>query len=107
MTDPKWHHSPTRAGKPGSAGLSYDIGASDNENIALVHPAEDGDAVTLERAKLFVEARETARQRDMLLEAAKAAVVMMRRYRWDSPGAETNAPLARLEAAIEREKPDA
>ena len=40
----------------------------------------------------------------VLLEAAKAAVVMMRRYRWDSPGSETNAPLARLEAAIEREK---
>ena len=48
-----WHFQATQVGKPWSSSLSYDIGADDNENIALVHPAEDGDAVTKARARLL------------------------------------------------------
>ena len=77
MPEPKWHMSPTQAGKPGGP-WHYDIGADDNENIALVYPAEDGHEVTEARAKLICEARETKRQRDRLLEAAEMAVPVVK-----------------------------
>ena len=46
----RWFASPTLAGKPGGP-THYDIGADDNENIALVYPAEDGPAETVRRAR--------------------------------------------------------
>ena len=73
MSEPKWHISPTKNGKQ-SGRTHYDIGAADNENIALVYPAEDGDDVTVDRARLFANARETKRQRDMLLTALREVV---------------------------------
>ena len=57
MSAPKerpWHMAATFAGtKPGDPryGQHYDIGAADNENIALVYPAEDGPGVTAKRAR--------------------------------------------------------
>ena len=69
-----WHCSATQAGRPWSAGLSYDIGADDNENIALVHPAEGGDAVTKARARLIAAAPGRADIADEMLAAAKAVI---------------------------------
>ena len=66
----RWHISPTLAGKPGGR-THYDIGADDNENIALVYPAEDGDDVTVERARLFANARETRDKFDDLVRAVQ------------------------------------
>lgn len=51
--------------------MHYDIGADDNENIALVYPAEDGDDVTVERARLFADARETRDKLDDLVRAVQ------------------------------------
>lgn len=45
-----WHMSPTLNGKRGGR-THYDIGSDDNENIALVYPAEDGDEITRQRAR--------------------------------------------------------
>ena len=79
-SEPKWHISLTMAGKRGGE-VHCDIGADDNENIALVYPAEDGREVTLERANLFCEARETKRELEAeralnreMLEALKAVI---------------------------------
>ena len=79
MSEAKWHCSPTRNGSPGGP-LHYDIGADDNEKIALVYPSEGGLLETASRARLFVEARETKRQRDGLLNAARACVEVLDRF---------------------------
>ena len=66
----------------------YDIGADDNENIALVYPAEYGDLVTVRRARLFANAREAERQRDKLLAALKRAETLFRVPPEDALGAD-------------------
>lgn len=98
MSEPKWHYSPTQAGRIGGP-WHYDIGADDNENIALVYPAEDGPEVTAERAKLICEARETKRQRDRLLEAANRLVNPPRMQNIDEYVADSAALRAAIAAA--------
>ncbi len=89
----RWHISPTLAGKPGGR-THYDIGADDNENIALVYPAEDGYDATVERARLIANAPETKRQRDI----AVAALVAINRT-FESYGKERLPEYVRKEFA--------
>lgn len=63
-----WHTSPTRAGKPGGR-IHYDIGSNNNENIALVYPAEDGDEITEQRARAIAG---WPRAKQLLEDAARA-----------------------------------
>ena len=63
----RWHISPTLAGKPGGR-VHYDIGADDNENIALVYPAEDGPGVTVKRARRIAAANPLFTALEALLE---------------------------------------
>ena len=55
----KWHHAPTRAGKP-MGRVHYDIGGDDCSNVALVYPSEDGDEDTLRKARLIAAAPRSA-----------------------------------------------